>query len=78
MLETNSMTKLLVMEINNEVGTSLKASLLMFVLILVGTLVYFVVRQNSELVQIYATQDLDNAVVHRASPAKVDSTLPAP
>lgn len=78
MLETNSMAKLLVMDVNNEVGTGLKASLLMFVLILVGTLVYFVVRQNSELVQIYATQDVDAVVIQRSAPAKIDSTLPTP
>ncbi|MDO8650267.1 MAG: hypothetical protein Q7K33_03060 [Candidatus Berkelbacteria bacterium] len=66
------------MDVHNEVGTGLKASLLMFVLILVGTLVYFVVRQNSELIQIYAAQDVDAIVIHRSAPAKIDSTLPAP
>ena len=66
------------MDVHNEVGTGLKASLLVFVLILVGTLVYFVVRQNSELIQIYAAQDVDAVVVRHAAPIKVDSTLPAP
>ncbi|MEK7535008.1 MAG: hypothetical protein AAB563_01215 [Patescibacteria group bacterium] len=47
------------MDVHNEVGTGLKASLLFFVLILVGTLVYFVVQQNDELGRIYAAQDID-------------------
>lgn len=66
------------MDVHNEVGTGLKALLLVFVLVLVGTLVYFVVRQNSELIQIYAAQDVDSVVVRHSTPAKIDSTLPAP
>lgn len=67
------------MEVHSEVGLGLKASLLMFVLVLVGTLVYFVIQQNEELGSIYATQDID-AVMTRQSvtPNKVDSTQPAP
>ena len=67
------------MEVHSEVGLGLKASLLMFVLLLVGTLVYFVVQQNEELGLIYASQDVD-AVLTRQSvtPNKVDSTQPSP
>ncbi|MCR4278088.1 MAG: hypothetical protein NUV80_05065 [Candidatus Berkelbacteria bacterium] len=71
--------RLLIMDVHNEVGTGLKASLLMFVLVLVGTLVYFVVQQNDELFQIYAAQDVDTVLTRQSvTPNKVDSTQPAP
>lgn len=67
------------MEVHSEVGLGLKASLLMFVLVLVGTLVYFVIQQNEELGLIYAAQDVD-AVLTRQSvtPNKVDTSTPTP
>lgn len=66
------------MEVHSEVGLGLKASLLVFVLVLVGTLVYFVVQQNEELGLIYAAQDVDAVTVRHAVPIKVDSDTPAP
>ena len=66
------------MEVQSEVGIGLKASLLVFVLMLVGTLVYFVVQQNEELGLIYAAQDVDGVVNRHSAPIKVDSTQPAP
>ncbi|MEK7202111.1 MAG: hypothetical protein AAB669_01075 [Patescibacteria group bacterium] len=66
------------MEVHSEVGLGLKASLLVFVLMLVGTLVYFVVQQNEELGLIYAAQDVDGVIVRHAVPVKVDNTQPAP
>jgi hypothetical protein len=67
------------MEVQSEVGLGLKASLLMFVLILVGTLVYFVVQQNEELGIIYAAQDIDGVVTRQSVTLdEVDSTQPAP
>lgn len=67
------------MEVHSEVGLGLKASLLVFVLMLVGTLVYFVVQQNEELGLIYAAQDIDAVITRQsAAPNKVDSTTPAP
>lgn len=67
------------MEVHSEVGLGLKASLLMFVLILVGTLVYFVIQQNEELGLIYAAQDVDTVLTRQSvTPNKVDSTQPSP
>ena len=68
------------MEVHNEVGTGLKASLLLFVLILVGTLVYFIIRQNDELGLIYANQDIDAVLTrqNRVVPKTVDSPNTTP
>lgn len=67
------------MEVHSEVGLGLKASLLMFTLVLVGTLVYFVIQQNEELGSIYAAQDIDEIISRRgATPAEVDTTQLAP
>ena len=67
------------MEIHNEVGTGLKASLLVFVLLLVGSLVYFVSRQNDDLIQIYAAQDLDALTAQRdGTPKSANTTTTVP
>lgn len=67
------------MEIDSEVGTGLKASILFFVLILVGTLVYFVIQQNEELGFIYANQDIEAATNYQGvAPKTVDTPNPAP
>lgn len=68
------------MDVQSEVSTRLKIYLLFFVVLLVGTMTYFVIRQNSDLGTIYAATD-DVTVVrpHSFLPqTNVDTTSVAP